>query len=122
RADGEVLGRVVSARRVPQLLAGVAVQRRDIRYVAAVAIENDLVVHDDRRAAVAVSRSKSQVGVAPQDLAVPVEARRALMAKVNIELAVVDHRRGASMAVLGMNGRRGLAVLAKDLFLPQKLA
>ena len=65
-------------------------------------------VDQDRRAAVAVDRGVAKLSVAPDDLAVEVEAGRALMAEMDVETFAVGERRRAGMAVLAwMRGRLG---------------
>ena len=108
--------------RFPGQPARVCVQGDDAGSVAAVTTEDQQFVYQDRRAAIAVHRCIGETTILPENVSTEIEAGGALVAKVNIEPLPRDQRRRTGMAVLGLDRRCGLAVLAKDLFRPESLA
>src|SRR5262249_59016337 len=76
------------------------VQRGDELLVVAVATEDQCVLDEDGRAAVAVNRLVFQVGVPPEHLAAEVETGGPLVAEVDEEPLAADPRRRAGVAVL----------------------
>ena len=100
----------------------VAVEGDDELLVAAVAAEDQASSDEDGEPPLPWTGAYLQVGVAPEDLAVEVEAGGPLVAEVDVEPLAVDERRRAGVAVLAVDGRGRLAVLAEDFRVPEDLA
>src|SRR5262249_27818095 len=123
RAEAELLDGVAGlAVGPPDLPAGGGVEGDDELLVAAVAAEDQLVVGQDRRAAVAVDRLGIPLVVLPHHLAAQVQARRPHVAEVDVEPLTADQRRRAGVAVFLMDARRFLGVFPEQLLLPEQPA
>ena len=78
------------ARRFPTHVARARVERDDEWVLGSVATEHQQVVHQRRRAAVAVQRGILQRGLSPEDFSRTIERRRAHMPKMNVESAMIE--------------------------------
>src|SRR5262249_772931 len=97
------------------------IERDDKLNIAAVAAKDEGILCKNRRAAVAVDRSVTNIVVLPDDFPVEIEAGRPLVAEVDEEPFAVGERRGAGVAVFIVRLWGG-SRLAEDFRLPQRLA
>src|SRR5205085_3466730 len=90
--------------------------------VESVATEDEQIVHEDRRAAVAMDRGVAEIVVLPDDVAVQVDGGGAGVAEVDVQAFARDNRSRAGVAVLAVDARRLAAVLFEHRRFPQDLA
>ena len=95
-------------------------QGDDKGITGAVAAEDEFVIRQGGRAAVAVHGRVLDGVIFPGDLAIETEGRGAHVAEVHVHLLAIYDRGGAGLAVLAMHARGGVHV--EDRGVPEQLA